>query len=204
VAEQLARASRTVRQTYGETFDVILEQVGAVQEYAKLIADALKGTVTKPQLEPNDVGEVVDGQLAELEPVARNAGVSVQRRFAAVPTCRFDRFQLERAVYNLVNNAIAATPARGSITVAITAQTAGAFPDGGFVEIEVTDTGRGMSPDALDRVLRGDPKSTKPGGTGLGTRIVVNAVAAHRGRFSGTSAEGVGTTFRMRLPLVLA
>ncbi len=204
LAERVARASQTVRKTYGETFDLILEQVGAVQEYAKLIADALKGTVTEPQLEPNDLGAVVEGQLAELEPVARNAGVTLRRRFEAVPTFRFDRFQLERAIYNLLHNAVAATAAGGSITVAIAAQTTGAFPDGGCVEVEVTDTGSGMSRDALDRVLRGDPKTTKPGGTGLGTRIVYNAVRAHRGVFDGTSNEGAGTTFRLRLPLLVA
>src|SRR6266404_3473660 len=190
VAATLARISRPVRQSYGEIFDVILEQVGAVQEYAKLIADALKGTVTEPQLESNDLGSVVAAQLEMLEPVARACGVTLIRRLPPMPDCRFDRFQLERAVYNLVNNAIAETPAGGSITVAIAATQDGRFPKGGYVEIEVTDTGRGMPQELLDRILRGDPKSTKPGGTGLGTRIVYNAVAAHHGVFSGTSAEG--------------
>ncbi len=202
VAATLARISRPVRQSYGEIFDVILEQVGAVQEYAKLIADALKGTVTEPQLESNDLGSVVAAQLEMLEPVARACGVTLIRRLPPTPECRFDRFQLERAVYNLVNNAIAETPAGGSITVAIAATQDGRFPEGGYVEIEVTDTGRGMPQELLDRILRGDPKSTKPGGTGLGTRIVYNAVAAHHGVFSGTSAEGAGTTFRLRLPFL--
>jgi signal transduction histidine kinase len=202
IAARLAESATTVRETYGEVFDVILDQVGAVQEYAKLIADALKGTVTEPQLEPNDLAVVIEAQLAELDPVARTRGVTLVRRFGAVPVCRFDRFQLERAVYNLVNNAIAATAAGGGITVAIAARTEGRFPDGGRVEIEVCDTGEGMPPEILDRILRGDPKSTKPGGTGLGTRIVFNAVAAHHGMFTGTSDEGVGTTFRLTLPLL--
>jgi signal transduction histidine kinase len=124
------------------------------------------------------------------------------RRFASLPVCRFDRFQVERAVYNLVNNAIPETLAGGTVTVAVDAKLDGRFPDGGFVEIVVADTGRGMPADVLERILRGDPKSTKPGGTGLGTRIVHNAVAAHRGVFEGESAEGTGTTFRLKLPLL--
>ena len=44
-----------VRQSYAETFDIVMDQVEAVQEYTKLIADALKGTITAPQLEPNDL-----------------------------------------------------------------------------------------------------------------------------------------------------
>jgi signal transduction histidine kinase len=53
----------------------------------------------------------------------------------------------------------------------------------------------------LERILRGEPKSTKPGGTGLGTQIVYNAVAAHHGLFEGESTAGVGTTFRLKLPI---
>src|SRR6266481_9184288 len=141
VAARLVEIATTVRQTYGETFDVILEQVGAVQEYAKLIADALKGTATEPQLEPTDLVDVIGGQLAMLDPVVRAGGITLSRRLTPLPVCKLDRFQIERAVYNLVNNAIAETPAGGCITVATVAVPNGRFPDGGFVEIEVTDTG---------------------------------------------------------------
>jgi signal transduction histidine kinase len=202
VSARLRQGTAAVRQAYGETFDIVTEQVHAVQEYTKLIADALQGTVTRPQLEPNDLAAVIEAQLSELEPVARNQAVTLVRRFASRPVCRFDRFQVERAVYNLVNNAIPETLAGGTVTVAVDAKLDGRFPDGGFVEIVVADTGRGMPADVLERILRGDPKSTKPGGTGLGTRIVHNAVAAHRGVFAGESAEGTGTTFRLKLPLL--
>jgi two-component system cell cycle sensor histidine kinase/response regulator CckA len=77
----------------------------------------------------------------------------------------------------------------------------GAFPEGSCVVVEVSDTGRGMPPHVLERILRGDATSTKPGGTGLGTRIVYNAVRAHNGVFEGQSREGAGTTFRIKLPL---
>ena len=39
-----------VRQVYGETFDIIMDQVESVQDYTKLIADALKGVVTAPDV----------------------------------------------------------------------------------------------------------------------------------------------------------
>lgn len=202
VTTRVRDASEAVRQAYDDTFDVIMGQVDAVQEYTRLIADALKGTVSQPQLEPIDIASVIEAQLVELDPIAQSHGVACIRRFADVPVCRLDRFQIERAVYNLVNNAIPETPAGGSVTVAIIAETTGRFPDGRFVEIEVTDTGRGMAPNVLEHILRGDPKTTKPGGTGLGTRIVHNAVAAHHGVFTGRSEVGVGTTFCLRLPLV--
>jgi len=130
-----------------------------------------------------------------------NRGIEIVRQFRPVPVCRFDKFLVERAVFNLVNNAIPETPEGGQITVRIGAQTEGEFPHGRYMEIEVRDTGCGMPARVLERILRGDAKSTKPGGTGLGTRIVYNAVTAHNGVFEGESEEGRGTTFRIKLPL---
>jgi signal transduction histidine kinase len=193
----------TVRREYGETFDIVLEQVQAIQEYTKLIADALKGTVSPPRLEPNDLAAVIDDQLYALDATARRRDVILHRRFDSIPECRCDRFQVERAIYNLVNNALAETAAGGTVTVAIRTVAEPRFADGRGVEIEVRDTGAGMPAEVLAGILRGEPKSMKPGGTGLGTRIVYNAVAAHHGLFEGESVEGVGTTFRLRLPLLV-
>jgi signal transduction histidine kinase len=201
-AGTLSKTAAAVRDSYGYTFDIVMDQVEAIQEYAKLLADALKGVVTEPELEPNDPAVIVEGQLLALDAVARHRGVALHRRFGTIPICRFDRFQVERAAYNLVDNAIAATPRGGYVTVAIAVREEERFAGGRALELVVSDTGSGMAPHVLARILRGEPKSTKPGGTGLGTRIVFNAVAAHRGIFDGTSTEGSGTRFRMVLPLV--
>ena len=198
-----ARPAAAVREGYAYTFDIVMDQVDAIQEYAKLIADALKGVVTDPELEPNDPALIVEGQLLALDAIGRHRGVALHRRYSTVPVCRFDRFQVERAAYNLVNNALAATPRGGYVTVAITVRPEPQFASGRALEIVVTDTGCGMAAPLLERILRGEARSTKPGGTGLGTRIVLNAVAAHRGLFSGTSEEGSGTSFRIALPLVV-
>lgn len=197
-------AAALVRESYGETFDIVMDQVEAVQDYTKLIADALKGTITPPELEPHDLASVLAVQLEELERVARRQGVTLAAELDAVPLCRVDRFQVERAVYNLVDNAIPETSPHGTVTVRLAVAAEPRLPAGRCIEITVRDDGRGMAPDVLARILRGEPKSTKPGGTGLGTRIVYNAVAAHHGIFEGESAPGAGTTFRLRLPLLEA
>ena len=51
--------------------------------------------------------------------------------------------------------------------------------------------------------MQGNGRTTKKEGTGLGTKIVYNAVRAHHGLFEGESCEGAGTTFRLRLPLIV-
>jgi signal transduction histidine kinase len=200
--DALQAAVRWVREDYQEQFDIIEEQVRAVQEYTKRIADALKGTITEPALTLQPLRPVLEEQVRQLEPVARARNVRLVAEIAAAPTCRFDLFFLKSAVYNLINNAIPETPPGGSVTLRASARETGAFPDGGYVLIEVEDTGRGMPPHVLESILRGDPRTTKPNGTGLGTKIVFNAVAAHKGRFEGRSVEGEGTTFAMRLPLI--
>lgn len=200
--ERVNDAVKWLREDYVEQFDIILDQVQKVQDYTKMIADALKGSITQPQLDLCDPAPVIESQIRELEPIARNRGVQIVRQFDDVPRCRLDHNYLERAVFNLVNNAIPETPTGGSITVRLKARPEGAFPDGRCLLIEVRDTGCGMPAHVLERILRGDAKSTKPGGTGLGTKIVHNAVTAHHGVFEGESLEGDGTAFRMRFPLL--
>ncbi len=198
--QELARSSAALRGFYAESFDITLYQVQEVQDYTQLIADAFKGVISEPELVPNDLVPLVTRQLDLLEPVARKGDVKIVRKLLGVPPFRFDQFQVKSAVYNLVNNAIPETPAGGQITVLTGVAPDGRFPDGSYVMIEVRDTGRGMPEQVLKRILRGDAKSTKPGGTGLGTRIVYNAVAAHKGVLEGDSAEGEGTCFRIKLP----
>jgi signal transduction histidine kinase len=95
-----------------------------------------------------------------------------------------------------VNNAIPETPRGGRITVSGRAD-----PANGHVLVSVADTGRGMPPEVRDRLFTPRAVSTKSGGTGLGTKIVKDVVAAHKGRITVESEVGVGTTFHIRLPL---
>jgi signal transduction histidine kinase len=112
-----------------------------------------------------------------------------------------DKKRLYSAFYNLINNAIPETPEGGRIALRCYARAEGAFPDGNFVMVEVADTGRGMSEEVKARLFTENALSTKPGGTGLGTRIVKNAVDAHNGILRVESEAGIGTTFYVRIPL---
>ena len=107
-----------------------------------------------------------------------------------------DGERLERALGNLVANAMKFTPAGGSITVAADA-------DDGHVAISVTDTGIGIEPEQRARVFERFYKADRgrgDGGTGLGLAIVKHIVLAHEGTVSVESRPGHGSTFTMRLP----
>jgi two-component system NtrC family sensor kinase len=73
-------------------------------------------------------------------------------------------------------------------------------PDRTTVEITIRDTGHGIPPDVLSKVL--DPFfTTKEKGTGLGLSVVYGVVERHGGRLSIESAAGEGTAVTVRLPV---
>src|SRR5207237_541735 len=66
-AEAVRVATGFLREFYAESFQIIKDQVQEVQDYTKLIADALKGIVTEPQLDPNEVVPIIERQMESLE-----------------------------------------------------------------------------------------------------------------------------------------
>ena len=112
---------------------------------------------------------------------------------------------LHRAVFNLLLNAIQASPPNGEVHVDVTTPThdqmgsGSSFP-GGAVAICVSDNGPGIPPEIRDRIF--DPFfTTKQGGSGLGLAVVHRAIDAHRGLvFLDSSAAG--TRFTIVLPCV--
>jgi PAS domain S-box-containing protein len=118
----------------------------------------------------------------------------------------FDRAQAEQVLMNLAVNARDAMPHGGklSITTAnVRRPGLGAGLDD-FVQLEVTDTGTGMSSEV--RALVFEPFFTTKSagrGTGLGLAMVYGAVTEHGGRITVDSAPGKGSTFRILLPRLL-
>jgi two-component system OmpR family sensor kinase len=112
-----------------------------------------------------------------------------------------DEARLRQVLGNLVNNAILHTPSGTPVEVRVRAE-------GQDAVLEVADKGPGLPPDQAERVFerfyRADPARGRiSGGTGLGLAIVAAIVAAHGGRVEVATTVGVGTTFRVLLPLAL-
>lgn len=104
-----------------------------------------------------------------------------------------DLHRLKQIFINLINNAIAYTPAGGRVTVSIE-------KDDKQLHVHVSDTGIGIEqkeiPRIFERFYRVDKaRSRNSGGTGLGLAIVKHLVEAHHGTISVKSEVGVGTTF---------
>jgi two-component system, NtrC family, nitrogen regulation sensor histidine kinase NtrY len=108
-----------------------------------------------------------------------------------LPEIDADADLLHRAFQNLVLNALDAMPAGGTLTMRTSEHD-------GNVRIEVTDTGKGLTPEECSRLFT-PYYTTKQQGTGLGLAIVQSVVSDHHGMISVTSDEGHGTTFRIEL-----
>jgi signal transduction histidine kinase len=110
--------------------------------------------------------------------------------------------QLQRAIVNLLTNAINHTPANGSVTLSTK------MLEQERVEIIILDTGIGIEPADLphifDRFYRGDKARTRTqGGTGLGLAITREIIARHHGSIDVDSTIGQGSRFSIKLPAVM-
>jgi signal transduction histidine kinase len=120
-----------------------------------------------------------------------------------------DPGQLRQVLENLCQNSRDAMPLGGTLTLTVenarltqSASTQNPWgKEGAFVKIEVTDTGRGIPPDVIDRIF--DPFFTTKQvgeGSGLGLSTVHGIVNGHGGKVTVESEPGLGATFRVFLP----
>ena len=152
-----------------------------------------------------DMKTLLEEELAQLVELARQHGGEVDLSgMQPVPAFRFEGFFVAQAVFNLVNNAFQAIREHkmgDKVWVRLTYSGEDDFPAGNYVQIEVEDNGAGMPPHILQSILEGRSLSTKTNGSGVGTRLVRDVVLTHAGEFKVESTPGIGSIFRMKLPL---
>jgi two-component system heavy metal sensor histidine kinase CusS len=196
----LARA-RTVDE-YREVLGSCLEEAVRLSD---LIGDLLflaraESPLAHLHRESINVGDLLSGIREYYEAPAADRGVALSTVVPDEPLiAQLDRTLLQRAVGNLVSNALAHTPSGKSVVL-------GAFVEPAAVRIEVSDAGVGIPPEALprvfDRFFRVDESRTQAsGGTGLGLAIVHSIVLLHGGNVEITSKVGQGTQVTLRVPV---
>ncbi|HEX9107752.1 MAG TPA: ATP-binding protein [Longimicrobiales bacterium] len=145
------------------------------------------------ELERVDVRDLVDDALLQLAGHPQSEAVTLTKDFAAdALELRGDRRRLVQAMVNLMGNALEAMPEGGELTLRSRRVAGG-------TELSVEDTGAGIPPEEVERVLR-PFYSTKELGTGLGLPLVARIIAAHQGRLFIDGLPGQGTTIRVVLP----
>lgn len=190
------------------TFIDLDRSVDRIVGYSRLISDMSAGRTLRPNLVTAPIGPTVKQSAAYLESDGRARGVLLQYQIHEGPPRAHDELYVFRIVQNLVGNAIKAVRET-------TDDAASESPEGvnGTVTvtyryeaddhlIEVRDTGPGMAREVADRILSGNARSEwgKTGGSGWGTKIVLELTRSHDGEVEIETAPGEGALFRVRLP----
>jgi two-component system, NtrC family, sensor kinase len=146
-----------------------------------------------PSLKEVDVSAVVEEALSLLSHRLLMQNVALEKDLPPMPPIKADFGQLRQSFVNIALNACEAMTKGG--TLRVTSRLAG-----GCIEVSVADTGPGIAPDHLSRIL--DPFfTTKEKGTGLGLSVVYGIIDRHGGTLDVQSELGKGTTVCVRLPL---
>lgn len=193
--------------------DVWLPYTERVYRFARLVNDLAAGKKLEPKKKLQSFAKVVRDGVQYLESQARKAHVGIEFDLAEdAPFFEFDDLYVVRIAENLVGNAIKASAEMipdewlaehgndlDAIYDRVVVRTR--YLDKSHI-LEVSDNGPGMSPGTIRRVLSGQAKSQwgRGGGSGLGTKIVLDLAATHGGRVSIESRLGQGSTFRVEFP----
>jgi len=152
----------------------------------------------KPNKRPSEINTVVSDCLSLVEHRAVFHNIHIARKLGVeLPRVVVDPSQVEQVFMNLIMNAAEAMNGSGRLTVSTRVD-----PTGGFVEVDFTDTGHGITEENMERIF--DPFFTTKEdghGTGLGLAISYGIVKEHEGSISVVSKVGKGTTFTVRFPV---
>jgi len=181
-------------EVFRESTGILLAEIENLKNIVGRFSDFAK--MPQPELGPVNLNDVVRGIVklfeAQFGAVGRPPITPELHLEEGLPTIQADATLLHRSIENLVLNAMDAMPAGGVLMLRTT-------HENGNVDLEVSDTGTGLTPEETDRLFT-PYYTTKQHGTGLGLAIVQSVVSDHGGRIWVESETGVGTSFHIRLP----
>ena len=156
-------------------------------------------SVSRMEFAVADVTELCSNVVKALRPLAEQKSIELEYNPELTVYSTIERDRMWEAIYNVLDNSIKYTRENGKVTLNLT-------KDENNIIIEIKDTGIGIASDELykifDRFYRVDKaRARETGGTGLGLSIALTAVELHGGNIKVESEEGVGSTFRIIIPI---
>jgi two-component system NtrC family sensor kinase len=199
---QLAPDRKDDPEFIGHFSQVVSEDVDRIERLIQEILDYAR--YMEPKFTEEDLNDVVASCLYFIEVKADSKSIQIEKVLASdLPTVMLDRQQIKQVLLNLFLNAMDAMAEKGG---RLTVRTHRLTKSGAsWVQIEVTDSGSGISPSDLEHIF--DPfyttkhESGEREGTGLGLTIVHQIVQEHYGYIEVKSQVGSGTTFYVNLPV---
>jgi signal transduction histidine kinase len=175
--------------------DIIDTEIHRLDRVVQILVD-----FTRPRdlhLEEFDLRRILDDVAMLAGPDAAQHGVTIHRQLPPrAVLVRVDIDLIKQAMLNVMLNGFQAMPNGGVLTVA-------ARPEEGFVVTEISDQGGGIPPEVQDKIFE-LYFTTKKEGSGIGLAQTYQILQWHYGSVDFESKAGAGTTFRLRLPLVVS
>ena len=175
-----------------EVLDEIMKQI---ERLNKTIKDFLAyARPTEPRMAIYDITDVAKKAVFLIRKQAENQKVTIEENYKYnIPGLLIDPEQVQQVMVNIMLNAVQAMPEGGRLIISAKAEPK-------FVELSVTDTGKGIPKDNLAKIFT-PFYTTKHQGTGLGLSISNRIIEKHNGSIRVESEVGRGTTFNIRLPI---
>jgi PAS domain S-box-containing protein len=179
-----------------ESRELVEESLVGVDRAAEIVRGVRRFThAGSSNREPANLNELLEDAVAMLRPRVRSREIALELRPRPLPSVLCAPQEMRQVFLNLLVNALDAVGDRGQVR----AETRVAED---ALVVEIRDDGCGMEPDTLERIF--DPFFTTKSvgeGTGLGLGIAWNIVRAQGGQIEVRSQPGVGSTFRVQLPV---
>jgi signal transduction histidine kinase len=181
-----------------EFLDILIKESGRLN---RVVEDFLR--LARPQtmnLGNCDVMEELQNVFTLVSAEAQKRNVQLDLKPAKLPPIQGDSEKLRQAFWNIILNALQATPSGGIVSVLVSCKE----PENGdtcdWIEIRFTDTGKGIPAGLIESIF--EPFfTTKPDGTGLGLAITRKIIESHGGALTVESDVGHGTTVIVGLPM---
>jgi two-component system sensor histidine kinase PilS (NtrC family) len=189
---QMLRADMEGESSQTELMEIILRESDRLN---RIISDFLNYARPRSMIQSKvDIGELLRQTFTLLRNSAEiDEGHVIKEELPDTPLLiDADSEQLQQVFWNLARNALQSMPRGGTLRAAVHKHSHNRLG------ITFSDTGRGMSPEQVERLF--EPFSSTTGGTGLGLSIVYQIIRDHGGTINVRSREGQGTTIVLELP----
>ncbi len=181
-----------------EFLDIVDDKIGELRQTSEQFL-----TLNRPQklkLETVNLNTLLDSVISEFVLIAEEAKIQIIRNYDSdLPDMQLDDMLIRQTIFNFIQNSIQAMPKGGSIYITTTLEEIGGMA---FAILEIRDTGIGIPEENQERIYDAyfTTKETD-GGVGLGLSISHQIISAHKGKVEVKSQVGMGTAFKILLPV---
>ena len=180
----------------GRKLELIVQQTQRLNTVIQNVRHATR--LPEPHFEAVTVPELLNETLPLVEPLMQKSGIQLIVNVEEnIPILHVDRYRVQTALFNLIQNALEAMPGKGKIVVA-----ASVVSQNQTVAIHIQDDGPGIPPELLERVCEPFFSTHTEGLRGLGLSIVKDIVKIHGGQIEIKSNPDEGTHIILYFPVV--